>query len=73
MFGFKIPKRFRICLYEQDAFLVIQRRICFIWITLVDDDSEIMKFKTPQEAEAWLNKEKKFGEIFIVDYRKVKT
>jgi len=68
---FKVPKRFRLCLYENEGFIAIQRRVFFIWITLVDDDREVMKFKNVLEAETWLNKEKKFGEIFIIDYRKM--
>ena len=68
---FKIPKRFRLNLYENDGFITIQRRVCFVWITLVDDDRDILKFKNVLEAETWLNKEKKFGEIFLIDYRKV--
>lgn len=68
---FNLPIRYRINLYERDAFFTIQRRVCFIWITIYDDNREIMKFKNPQEAEAYLNKEKKFGEVYIIDYRKV--
>ena len=68
---FNMPIRYRINLYERDGFFTIQRRVFLIWITLYDDDKEIMKFKNPQEAEAYLNKEKKFGEVYIVDYRKV--
>jgi len=66
-----IPKRFRLCLFDRDGFITIQRRICFIWITLVDEDSQVLKFKNVLQAEEYLNKEKKFGEIFIIDYRKV--
>jgi hypothetical protein len=64
-------KMFRLCLYEGDSFITIQKRVCFFWITLYGDDNEIMRFKNFLQAEEYLSKEKKFGEIFIIDYRKI--
>lgn len=63
-------KRFRLSLYESEGFIIIQRRVFFIWITLYDD-GEVIKFKNVFMAEEYLNKLKKFGEIFIIDYRKI--
>jgi hypothetical protein len=66
-----MTKKFKICLYEKDNFITIQRRICFFWITLVDDDNEIRKFKSISSVEEYLNREKKFGDIYTVEYQKI--
>jgi uncharacterized protein YrzB (UPF0473 family) len=51
--------------------MTIQRRVCFLWITLVDDEGNEIQFKYLSDAEHYLNREKKFGEIFIINYQKI--
>jgi len=64
-------KRFRLRFFEKKGFMTIQRRVCFLWITLVDDKGDDIQFKYLTDAEHYLNREKKFGEIFIINYQKI--
>ena len=65
-----LTKRFRLTLFEKEGYIVIQQRFCFFWITLYDDNGTI-QFKNVIQAEEYLHKEKKPGDKYIIDYRKV--
>lgn len=71
MFKRKKTLRFRLTLYERRNYITIERRIFLFWITLFDEDGEQIKFNNNLLAEQYLNTEKKFGETFIIDYRKI--
>lgn len=67
----KKVKRFRLTLNEKGGYITVERRLFLLWITLYDDDGDMIKFNNNIAAEQFLNNEKKFGETFIIDYRKV--
>lgn len=64
-------KHFRLTYYETRGFIVLERRLCFIWFNLVDDDNNLIKFQNIVEAEEYLSNEKKFGEVYVITYKKV--
>lgn len=66
-----MTKHFKLVFYENLNTIIIQRRVCFFWITLVDTNNDTIKFKCVKDAEIHLNNEKRFGDKFIIDYRKI--
>jgi len=65
-----LTKKFRLNLFEKEGYIIIQRRFCFIWITLYDENNEVMQFKNVLQAEEHLHKEKRPSDKYIIDYRK---
>lgn len=67
----KKTKHFRLTFYESRGIIILEQRICFLWVDLVDDEGNLISFTNIVEAEDYLNREKRFGETYIITYKKV--
>ena len=67
----KKTKHFRLTFYESIGIIILEQRICFLWVDLVDDEGNLISFTNIVEAEDYLNREKRFGETYIITYKKV--